>query len=701
MTALLYVLVAISAVSLATEAFLADRDDPARQAFLVLSMSIAVSYVSFALSLLNGLEGFRTLYMLAGCLAAPAAMWTLDRAFPQGAEAWRPQMRTVYIGTALVAPLASIAHLLLFDGTERFRWPALIAGVVAFYGFVVALIRLWTVQETAQLRIDRNRMRYLVGVFAIAVVFTGAEGLARQLAPAMDGDLNALASRILVLQGPLPPFSPVFTGLGILFLYHTVVTSRLLDLTELFSRLTTVLISALALVAIDLITFEWVDTFTRYPFHSAFQLFVASLLFLAAYDPLRTRIAWFVNRLFDRRSAQLQSALDQLRTRLTTVIDVDVLVHELMGALASSGRVPTCSVYLWDDGLDAFRIGGSHGQGDQPPLQVVSGHPFTDRFARGAPWYLRAGVERRALIDAEQAEVLALMDAMNADLTLPLMSARTVMGWVNLRHEDWSEGYAAEEILQLQKVTTSAGVVLSNIRGFEVLEEQKRLAALGAMSAGLAHEIRNPLAGVKGAAQFLQAVKLDGEAQEMLQVVIDETDRLNIVVSQFLDYARPFELDRQSLDLNALVSQSVMVLRAQGLPDTVTLEEALQDDLPRVRIDRARMSQVFLNLLQNALQAMPDGGTLRVASRMGALRGGEPTVEIRVTDTGRGIDEEIREKLFIPFFTTKQGGTGLGLPICRRIVEAHGGELEVHSAPDRGSTFVVRLHIDTLADAAA
>ena len=702
MSALLYVLVAVSAVSLATEAFLADREDPARQAFLAFCLSVAVSYVGFSLSLLYGLEGFRALYLFAGSISAPAALWTVDRAFPQEeGSSWSGRMRTVYVGTALVAPLATAAHLVLYDGIEQLRWPAVAAGLMTTYGFSVALSRLWTAQLSKHLRVDRTRMQYLFGVLLTAVVFTVLEGLGRQLGPVLEGDATSLSSRILLLQGPIPPFSTVFVGLGILFLYHSVVMSRLLDLTELFSRLVTVLVSSMALVAIDLFTFQWMDTFTRFPFHSTFQLFVASLLFLAAYEPLRTRIAWFANRLFDRRSAQLKSALEQLRRRLATVIDVEVLTEELVGALHTSGRVPVCSVYLWDDRLEAFRVAGSRGHGDHPPMQVVAANPFTDRFARGAPWYLRSGVRRRALHDPEQAEVLALMDAMHSDLTLPLMSGRTVMGWVNLRDEAWSEGYAAEEILLLQKVAASAGVVLSNIRGFEVIEEQKRLAALGAMSAGLAHEIRNPLAGVKGAAQFLQGVELDGEAQEMLQVVIDQTDRLNIVVSQFLDYARPFELARESVDPNSVIGQSLMVLRAQGLSDRIELREALGEGLPLVRIDRTRMSQVLLNLLQNALQAMPEGGTLQVTSRLGVVRRGERTVEIAVSDTGPGMNAEVREKLFVPFFTTKHDGTGLGLPICRRIVEAHGGELEVHSAPDRGSTFVVRIAADDLAEAAA
>lgn len=696
MTALLYVLVAVGSVSLATEAFLADRSDPPRQAFLALSLSIAVAYVSFALSLLPGLEGFRALYLLGGCAAAPASLWTIQNTFVQD-EPWSTRsVRAVYLGTAAIAPPAALAHLLLYEGFPRLRWPGLIAGAFAVYGFGVALRWLWAAQEATHLRIDRNRMRYLFVVLATAAAFTALEGLARQLGPAIEHQQLSLSSRGVALQGPFPPFSTVFTGLGVYFLYHSVVMSRMLDLAELFSRITTILLSALALVLIDGLTFLWVDTFTVYPFHSAFQIFLASLVFLAGYDPLRKQMAWVANRIFDRRSAQLKSVIKQLHGRLPTIIDTETLVDEILGGLHRSGRVPICSVYLWDDRLDAFRCGASRGHGELPPLQMVADHPFTTRFSRGAPWYLRGGVRRRAQHDPEQAEVLALMDAMNADLTLPLTSGSTVLGWIHLRDEAWSDGYSAEEILLLEEVARAASVVLSNIRGFQAIEEQKRLAALGAMSAGLAHEIRNPLAGVKGAAQFLQAEQLDGEAQEMLQVVIDETDRLNMVVTQFLDYARPFELALATEDINQIVSHSVMVVRAGGVPDGVQIVEALDPTLPAIRVDRTRMSQVMINLLQNALQAMPDGGTLTVRTAPGRRRGGTRTLEISVSDTGQGIEPEVQEKLFVPFFTTKQAGTGLGLPICRRIVEAHEGDLEAHSPNNTGSTFVVRLRVDPI-----
>jgi two-component system, NtrC family, sensor histidine kinase HydH len=693
-TALLYFMVAVLAVALSVAAFLEDRQDPARQAYLALCVGVALAYVGFSLSLLPGLEAFRALYVLAGCAVPPGLVWTFDRAFLRDDLTITGPMRLVFVGSAVVAPLAVLAHTALGGGL-RPTPPAVCAGLFAFYGFGVALHRLWVAHQTTNLRIDRARMRYLLGVVGAAVALTALEQLGRMLFPPVDPVTLSLTTRAVALQGPLPPFSAVFTGLGTYFLYHSVVMSRLLDVTELLSRLATVLLSATALVLMDGLTFLWVDTFTVYPFHSTFQIFLASTLFLAAYDPLRSRIAWLANRLFDRRSHQLTDVLEQLRRQLPTIIDLDVLVERLLDGLSSSGRAPTCSVYLWDSSHDGFVCAGSRGAASDPrPLQVVASQPFTDRFSRGAPWYLRTSVTRRAQHDPQQGEVLALMDAMNADLTMPLLSGRTVLGWLHLRDEPWSDGYSAEEILALQDVSSLVSVVLANVQSFAAVEEQKRLASLGAMSAGLAHEIRNPLAGIKGAAQLLESEVAVGEARDMLQVIVDETNRLNHVVTEFLDYARPFELQLEEVAIGAVVRRALAVVKAQGIPERVTLAEELADDLPPIQLDSLRAGQVLLNLLQNALQAMPEGGRLTVRTREGRERSGRRHLEVHVIDTGVGIPADAMEQLFVPFFTTKQDGTGLGLAICQRIVQAHRGEIDIRTEIGRGTSFVVRLPLD-------
>ena len=692
MTALLYFLVAVIAVSLATQSWLADREEPSRVAFLALGWTIGLSYLGFSLSLLPGLGGMRITYMLAGCVVPAAALWTIDRAFARDEHDRSRYVPLVAIGTALVAPTMTIAHLGFYRNMPRSSPPEVLTGLFTLIAFIATLVRLWEAHEAAVLRVEKTRLRYLLGVVSGAVGFTIIEQLARSLGPVIDPGGLSLSIRAVALQGAVPPFSVVFTGLSMYFLYHSVVMYRLLDLQELFSRAAVLLGSALLLVLVDGITFMWVDTFTVYPFHSTFQIFLASLMFLAAYDPLRrANISWFANRVFNARGQQLAETLDSLRSDLPAVIATDALVDTLLSRLHASGRVPVCSMYLWNQRRNAFSLAGSRGEVDKRPLKAVAAHPFSDGFANGIPWYARPSVLRRARQDAEQADLLGLMDAMNADLTVPFLSGGVVLGWLHLRHESWSDGFSAEEMQRLQQVAGLASVVLSNIQEFKVLEEAQRLAALGAMAAGLAHEIRNPLAGVKGAAQYLQGEDLQDESVEMLQVIIDEVDRLDIVVSQFLDYARPFDLRLEQEHLNALVTHSLTLLKAQGIPDEVEVIQDLAGDLPSISVDATRLAQVLINLLRNALQAMPDGGTLTIRTRRFTDRAGGSQMELTVRDTGTGIGKEHVEKLFLPFFTTKKDGTGLGLAICHRIVKAHGGDLDVQSRAGKGAAFFVRL----------
>ena len=238
-------------------------------------------------------------------------------------------------------------------------------------------------------------------------------------------------------------------------------------------------------------------------------------------------------------------------------------------------------------------------------------------------------------------------------------------------------------------------MLIENIYSFEQLKEQHRLAALGTMSAGLAHEIRNPLAGIKGAAQYLEGEAKPEEVPAFLEVIISETNRLDKVVSQFLTYARPFEVHAAVVDANAVIRRTIDLVRAEGVPKSVELKTQLAPGLPPILLDPDKLGQMMLNLVQNALSAVDDEGEVTVRTGMGTLTApphrGSPAFVVSVQDSGEGIAPEHLEKLFIPFFTTKREGTGLGLAICRRLVEAHGGEIAVNSKRSEGSTFTMRF----------
>ncbi|HEY0463028.1 MAG TPA: ATP-binding protein, partial [Polyangiaceae bacterium] len=235
------------------------------------------------------------------------------------------------------------------------------------------------------------------------------------------------------------------------------------------------------------------------------------------------------------------------------------------------------------------------------------------------------------------------------------------------------------------------------------MQERDRLAALGQMAAGLAHEVKNPLGAIKGAAQLLgdpsHDTKLGQADLEFVSIILEEVERLDRVVGSVLDYARPSKGDAGTVDVNAVVKRTLTVL-ASDRTEECELRTELSDSLPLVRADAEQLRQVLINLIRNAVQAMGGQGTVQVTTRSRSAASGlardsllpqADWVEIAVRDEGPGIAPQVQKNLFVPFFTTKDRGTGLGLAISQRVVEEMGGRIEVVSRPGAGSTFSLVL----------
>jgi len=226
----------------------------------------------------------------------------------------------------------------------------------------------------------------------------------------------------------------------------------------------------------------------------------------------------------------------------------------------------------------------------------------------------------------------------------------------------------------------------------------ERLAALGQLSAGLAHEIRNPLGVIKGSAEMLtQKLQASDElARGLAGYISTEVNRLSALVTEFLDFARPLHAQPHPADLTALLDRVLKTVadRFAGNQETnqsVRVERHYASPLPLVPLDESLCEQAFLNLVQNAYEAMQNedhGGTLRVDVQPGRLNDREG-VELRLTDSGPGVPEELREEIFNPFVTTKKTGVGLGLSIVSKIVDGHHGSIHVENAPAGGAIFTL------------
>ena len=222
----------------------------------------------------------------------------------------------------------------------------------------------------------------------------------------------------------------------------------------------------------------------------------------------------------------------------------------------------------------------------------------------------------------------------------------------------------------------------------EAMQRKEKLAAVGDLAAGIAHEIRNPLSSVKGMATYFKNKSADdSEARAAAEVMVQETDRLNRVISELLEFARPSRIDARPADINTVLEHSIRLIRQDAENQDVHLKISRGENLPLADIDSDRFIQCLLNLYLNAIQAMENGGELTVESS----RWAEGEIVIRVSDTGPGIAEENLGQIFDPYFTTKSTGTGLGLAIVHKIVESHEGRITVKSPPGKGTVFNIVL----------
>ena len=220
------------------------------------------------------------------------------------------------------------------------------------------------------------------------------------------------------------------------------------------------------------------------------------------------------------------------------------------------------------------------------------------------------------------------------------------------------------------------------------IRRKKKLAAIGGLAAGVAHEIRNPLSSIKGIASYYKSKFEDGsEDKEMAGVMIEEVDRLSRVISERLEFARPTKLNRKLSDMNELLKHSTRLVEQEAAAKKVDIQLNLTSESIEADVDPDRLTQCFLNLFLNALQAMESGGRLTVSSSTGA----NGNVAIDIKDNGSGISAEDLSKIFDPYFTTKPKGTGLGLAIVHKIIEAHQGQIKVRSTIGQGTVFSIAL----------
>ena len=393
----------------------------------------------------------------------------------------------------------------------------------------------------------------------------------------------------------------------------------------------------------------------------------------------------------EKRVADL-STLFEIGDTANTALELDELFQKIIKTLADRMGVYRGTLRIWEDGEPVKKVEAVFGlteaelrRGTDSQIDLIQQRVLQSGQPIGVP-HSRTPLREIEFPDAKSVQSKDPI----AFWCVPVVVDEQAIGTLTI--DKASDEFSIEDDIRV--LTIIAAIVAQRVKIQQMIDslvQSERLATLGKLATTVAHEVRNPLGGIRGAAQLLQ---LEGESnseiQEYIQVIIKEVDRLNRVVEQLLVSGNPRTAGVKPSDIGDLIDNSLSICQPEFDRDNICVETCFADDCPPVSMNGDGMTQVLLNLFRNAIESMEDGGVLTVRTVYNAAN---QTVQIYIKDTGRGIPHDVASRLFDPFYTTKQKGTGLGLAISQQIVEEHGGDIEVDVTKAQGAMFIITLPV--------
>lgn len=656
-TVQLHLAAGVASLSFGLAALVRDPDRRRNRLFAALCGAIAIWTIGVAADVAGWIPraaAWRP-YLLGSCLSAPLALhFALAIAWPRRA------LPRVLLGTAYAAAAVLwVAAIVSGAGPLPVAWrTAAIAVLGAILALAVALIarHAWSLPAGPE-----RRAHHLIWIAAAIAVLGGIS------------DFLPRGATTIPTVGPLAVLG-FLLGAGAVTVRH-----RFLDVQITLARAVLVLGGAV-LLALGL------DAVIRIGGTGFLTLYAASVaLILAA--PAVTRLLRAGSRTLDRGDPTA-AALVEVSRRLPAARTPDAVWAALEeGRRLLPAQVRVALLLADTDGryVVRFRAGGDP---EPQPTGPDDGVPAWLRAERGAVGrdYLRD--EAREAGDPARrtraGDAVRWMDASDTGLLVPLFRDDALDGWIAVG--GLAPGAVTPELTAaLVAVGNQAIASMGRLDALEEAERRRTLAVVGEMAAGLSHEVRNPVAAIRGAAQAMGPGATEEQTREMLEVLDEETDRLGRVVGEFLEYARPGSPRRDAVELRDLLRRVEQSASLAGFDLRFDIDIA--PDAATVTGDADALRRVFENLVRNAWEAGGPGGRVRIAATAGA----DGAVTIRIADDGPGLSAEARAGLFRPFHTTKSAGTGLGLALVHRIVEDHGGTVAAEDRNDPGAVFVLHL----------
>jgi len=497
------------------------------------------------------------------------------------------------------------------------------------------------------------------------------------------------------------PFGFYLISIYVIIMSYAIVRHRLMDIHIVLKKGTTYFLlmlllfvpSSLLILLSQKVSFGTIN----YPF--SVIIFLLLLLVAILFHRIKPQTEKAVELFLFKNRYDYRETLANFSKALVTILDLSSLSQKIIETVAQTMGVEKASLFLLNEEKGGYTLSVS--KNITPSLSgpvLPKGDPLPLYLQKIGEVIVREELIKGATLPHLK-NIVDQMSSLGAEVSIPLISKGELIGVMNLSHKFNKDVYSHEDIELLVTLANQAAIAIENARLYEDLKKSKsyirradRLASLGTLTAGLAHEIRNPLVAIKTFTQLLPE-RLDDEEfrNHFLHIAAGEVDRISSLINELLDFARPSEPKFEDEEINTVLDGMILLISTETKKKRIEMVKYYEPDLPPVQIDREQMKQVFLNVLLNAIEATPENGAITVRTRSFIKPGGEHFLQVEFTDTGCGIQTEYLEEIFTPFFTTKTKGSGLGLSISNQIVQDHKGYIDVESQLNKGSSFFINL----------
>jgi signal transduction histidine kinase len=558
---------------------------------------------------------------------------------------------------------------------------------VASYVIVpsIALLKLILVFSRTDIAAKRNQFKYVIYSSLI-------------------GFLAGATSFVPFVTSVAPPFGAPVVYFYTLPITYAVARYRLLDINVVIRKsVTYALLLSLLLIPCYLLV-VWGQQLVFGNINLFFSIFTLGLFLIVGFlfPRLRFQTEEALERVLFKKRYDYRETLSRSSKDMVSMVDLDALSNNLVHTIGRALGIEKASLFLVDDVKGFFELKATIGLDlDEFKELVLSRDDFlVQRLTRNPEPIVREEMEMTRN-GSESGAIVERMRQLVAAISLPIVSKDRLIGILNLGHKDGREMYSDEDLELLSTLANQAAIAIDNARLYENLKQSQniirradRLSSLGQLTAGLAHEIRNPLVAIRTFTQLLPERYQDVDFRNSFQsLALKEVDRICGLVNDLLSFARPSAPNVAAENVNEIVDSIVRILETEAKEKGVQIYRRLATNLPKVLIDKEQIKQVSMNIILNALQSIQGKGVVEVSTRIFAKDSASEFVQVSVHDSGVGIPEKDLENIFNPFFTTKKEGVGLGLSITHQIVQEHGGYIVVESQVGRGTTFFINLPV--------